>query len=56
MSHKVECPVCEGRGQTNKCRTEFHFEKREGGGKQFVTDELGSGCLKCFGRGVIEVD
>lgn len=49
------CSTCKGRGQTKACATEFHFEPREVGGKQYVTDKLGSGCMKCLGRGIIEV-
>ena len=47
------CNVCKGKGYTKKCAPEFHFEPREDGTKQYVTDQLGSGCLSCGGRGVI---
>lgn len=49
------CKTCNGRGQTRKTRTEFHFEtKKLPDGKerqQYVTDKQGSGCPNCHGTG-----
>lgn len=53
--HPLECPACEGLGQTDACRTEVHARRAvDAHGamhERLVTTKQGSGCLRCGGTG-----